>query len=267
MKRVLLFLVITGLTTMVAFGQKKETRSVSGFTGIDASSVFDITVTKGNTESLTIEADNEVMPYVRSEVRNGVLNLYIDNSNNNMRNVKILKASVVMKNLDKVILSGACKLTADDLFTPDKFKGDCSGASKMSINVNTGQLSIDASGASKIQIKASVTGNTDLDVSGASKIQGELKATRVKFDSSGASSIELTGTAESIDIDTSGTANIMAKDFSVKTANIESSGISKVTVNVSDALKVNSSGVSSVNYKGSPAIDASNSKTAKIKKI
>ncbi|MCL1934355.1 MAG: DUF2807 domain-containing protein [Candidatus Azobacteroides sp.] len=270
MKRVFLFLMITGLTTMVAFGQKTETRSVSGFTGIDASSAFDITVTKGGTESLSIEADDEIMPYVRSEVKNGVLNLYLDNRDNfnrNMKNIKILKASIVMKNLDKVALSGACKLTADDLFTPDKFKSDCSGASKMSINVNTGQLSIEASGASKIQIKANVSGNTELEVSGASKIQGELKATHVKFDSSGTSSIELTGSAENIDIDTSGTASVMAEDFAVKNANIESSGVSKVTVNVSDALKVNSSGVSSVSYKGSPVINASNGKMAKIKKI
>ncbi len=266
MKRVLLFLMVVGLTSMIAFGQKKETRPVSGFTGIDASSAFDITVTKGSTESLTIEADDEVMAYVRSEVRNGVLHLYLDNGKK-VKNIKTLKAAIVMKNLDKVSLSGACKLTANDLFTPDKFKGDCSGASNMTVNMNTGQLSIGASGASKIQMNVNVTNDAKLDVSGASKIQGELKAATVKFNSSGVSSVDLTGSAESFKIDVSGTSNVKAGDFTVKTATIESSGTSNITVNVADDLKVNSSGASTVNYKGSPTINVSNSGSSKVKKI
>ena len=259
-------LVVAGWTIMFAFGQKKETRTVSGFTGIDASSAFEVTVSKGGTESLVIEADDAIMPLVRSEVRNGVLHLYLDN-NKNVRNIKTLKASVVMKNLDKVSLSGACKLTANDPFTPDRFKGDCSGASSLTLNVNTGELNIDASGASKIQMKANVTGDARLNVSGTSKIQCELKAANVKFHSSGVSSVDLTGSASDFKIDVSGTSKIQAGKFMVKTATIESSGTSKVTVNVAETLKVNSSGASSIEYKGSPAIQANTGGASKIRKI
>jgi len=266
MKKVFLFLVITGLTTMNAFSRKIETRPVSGFTGIDASSVFDITVTKGGTESLTVEADDEVMPYVRSEVRSGVLHLYVDNSNK-LKNIKALKASIVMKNLDKVTLSGACKLTANDLFTPDKFKGDCSGASNLTVNLNTNQLNIETSGACNILIKANVTGDTNLKMSGASKIRGELKAVNVLFQSSGVGSIELTGSATDIKMDISGASKIITEDFTVKTATVKSSGSCKVTVNVSDHLKVNSSGASSVKYKGSPTLEVNNSIASRVSKI
>jgi len=266
MKRVFLFLMIVELTTMNVFSQKRETRPVSGFTGIDASSVFDITVTKGGTESLSIEADDEVMPYVRSEVRNGVLHLYLDNDQR-IKNIKVLRASVVMRNLDKVTLSGACKLIANDLFTPDRFKSDCSGASNMTVNLNTNQLSIETSGASKTLIKANVSGNTNMDTSGASKTQAELRASGVTIDCSGVSSIELTGSANNITMDVSGVSKVKAENFTVKTANIESSGNSNVTVNVTDALKVNSSGMSFVSYKGSPALDVSNSKMSNVRKL
>jgi cytoskeletal protein CcmA (bactofilin family) len=266
MKKVSLFLAVAGLTTMFAFGQKKETRPVSGFSGIDASNAFNITVSKGSTESLIVEADDEVMPLVRSEVRNGVLHLYLDNANS-VRNIRTLKASVVMKNLDKLSLSGACKFTANDLFTPDSFKGDCSGASSMTFIVNTGELRIEASGSSKIQMKANVTGDARLDVSGASKIEGELKANNVKFNSSGVGSVDLSGSATDIKIDVSGTSRLKAGDFKVKTATIESSGSSKITLNVADALKVNSSGASSVEYKGSPTIDAKTGGASKVRKM
>ena len=268
MKRVAVFLVIAGLTSMFASGQRKETRAVSGFTGIDASSVFNITVSKGNTESLIIEADNEVMQYVRSEVRNGVLRLYLEkDAEKKVKNIKTLNASVVMKNLEKVSLSGVSKLTANDLFTPDSFNSDCSGVSNMTINVNTGQLKIDVSGASKIQVNANVTGDVWFDASGTSKLQGKLNANDVTLDSSGASSVDLTGSAKDIKIDTSGTSKIKAEGFTVKTAVVNSSGTSNVTIHVTDALNVNASGVSSVNYKGSPAITFNTSRTSQVKKI
>jgi len=265
MKRVLLFLMIVGLTTMSVFSQKKETRSVSGFTGINASSAFDITVTKGDTESLVIEAADDVMPYIRSEVRNGILHLYLDS--NRLRNIRSLKASIVMKNLDKVTLSGASKLTADDLFTADKFMIDCSGASKMAANVTANQLNVKLSGASNLQIKANVNGDAGMDMSGASKVKGDLKANDVKINFSGACSAELSGSANDLKIDTSGASKIKADNFAVKTATVRSSGSSNVTVNASDALKVNASGVASIDYKGSPTLDVNSSKTVRVRKI
>jgi len=262
MKRVFLVLMVIGLAT-VAFSQKTERRQVSGFTGIDASSVFDITVNKGNTESLTIEADNDVMPYVRSEVNNGVLHLSIDDANKG-KNIKTLKATITMKDLTGVTLSGACKFTANDLFTPEKFKADCSGVSGMKVNVNTGQLSIGVSGSGKITLIANVKGDADWNVSGVSSVKANMKATKVTINSSGVGSIELIGSASNLQIDASGTSKITADSFVVKTATIKSSGTSSVNVNATDVLTINSSGAVSVHYIGSPTLYTTSSDIARI---
>lgn len=268
MKRLLFFLMIFGMTTTVVFSQKKETRQVLGFTGIDASSAFDITVTKGDRESLVIEADDEVMPFVRSEVKNGILNLYLDNYNTaNNKKVDILRAVIVMKNLDKVSLSGACKLTSNDQFSPDKFKVDCSGASNMTVNVSTTQLSIETSGVCIIQIKADVAGDANMDISGASKIRGELQTANVVFSSSGVSTVELNGSATNFKMNVAGTSKVNAENFTVKNADIVSSGTSVITVNATDILKVSSSGAASVNYKGSPSVQINSSQAARVAKI
>jgi len=266
MKRVLLFLLILGLMPVVAFSQKRESRPVSNFTGIDASSLFEITVTKGNTESLEIEAGDNVLPYVRSEVHDGVLHLFLD-ENYQLESIFGLKAFIVMKNLDNVSLSGACKLTASDTFTSDKFKADCSGISNMTVNVNTGQLSVETSGGCNIAINANVTGDAKLNASGISKLWGELKASNVVFTSSGGCSFEFTGSASSFKMDVSGTSTVKAENFTVKNAVIVSSGASQVTVNVTDRLKVNSSGATSVYYKGSPVTEFSNSEVSRVIKL
>jgi hypothetical protein len=217
---------IAGLTTTLIFGQKVENRAVSDFTGIDASGAFNITVVKGATESLTIEADDEVMQYVRSEVKNGVLRLYLEK--NRIKHIKTLKASVVMKDFDKVSLSGACKIITNDTFIPVSFTGNCSGASDMVINLNAGQLTLK---------------------------------------SGGTCNVDLTGSATDVIIDMSGASNLKAGNFTVRTATIKSAGSSSITINVTDTLNVNSSGASTVKYKGSPATDIKSSGASSVKKI
>ena len=270
MRKTMLILLLAGLTTPFVFGQKKENRPVSEFTGIDASSVFNISVTKGAVESLVIEADEALMPYVRSEVRNGVLHLYLDKEFQRglrLRNIKWLRAYVTMKQLDKVSLSGACSFKTQDLFSPTTFAGNCSGASIMTVHLHTQQLNIEASGASKIEVKAEVSDDTRVDVSGASKVQMDLKSDQLRLNSSGVSAVRLTGSASEIKIGISGTSNVRAVDFTANSATIESSGTSFVTIGVTETLKVNSSGASFVNYKGSPTIQVRTSGASKIRSI
>jgi len=158
MKRVLLFLAIAELTSMVTFGQKKETRTVSGFTGIDASGAFDITVVKDSTEALTIEADEAVMQYVRSEVKKGVLHLYLDNTKK-VKNIKTLKVKVVMKNLDRATLSGAYKLTANGGMTVEMLSVSEYVKLSNSGNVN---LSLPANNGYQLKVKANKIDTSNL---------------------------------------------------------------------------------------------------------
>ena len=226
---VAVYLLIAGLTTTCTFGQKMDTRNVSDFTGIEASGKFDITVVKGDTESLTIEADDDVLPYVRSKVKEGELCLYVKKGIfRKIANSKSIKATIVMKNMKEVSLSDACKLTSNDLFTPKKFKGECSGTSSMSINVNAEKVSIECSDASLVDLK---------------------------------------GSAVKIEIEMSGSSILRAEDFTARTADIETSGTSSVTINVTDVLKVEASKASQVYYKGSPVVKIESSGESKVKQI
>ena len=264
MKKTFLSLLFVGIM-LNAFCQKKESRVVSEFTGINASNSFDITVTKGSVESLTIEADDDIMPHVRSEVKNGILRLYLDGKK--IGKVKTLKAFIVVKTLDNVSLSGACKLSSSDIFTPDNFKSDCSGASHLDLTLKTGNMFVNVSGAGRIKLDAEATGDAMFDMSGASKISGNLEAGKAYFDTAGASKIELTGSASEMYLDTSGASNLNMENFEVKSIFVKSSGAGKIDLFATEALRINASGSSSVNYKGSPSIDMTGSGASRVRKI
>ena len=264
MKKIILLLILSGMA-LAAAGQLTETRNVSGFTGISASGVFDITVTKGAAELLVITADEDVMPYVRSEVRGGVLKLYIARS---VRNVKTLKAAVTIKELDMVRLSGACRLASDAVFTPAKFSGDLSGATSLKLTLNTGQLSLDASGASKATLHATVKDAIIFDLSGAIKIQGELETNRLTADMSGSGLLELSGSANDASFDVSGATKIRAGNFLLKNISVKSSGASGVEIHATESLRVHSSGASAIRYKGNPSsFDIKTSGASSLKKL
>jgi hypothetical protein len=264
MKKIILLTILSGMA-LAAAGQLTETRKVSGFTGISASGVFDITVTKGTAESLVITADEDVMPYVRSEVHGGMLKLYLDRP---VRNVKTLKAAITIKELEEVRLSGACKLASEAVFTPANFSGDLSGSTSLRLTVQTGRLSLDASGASRIAIDATVETTAAFDFSGAVQLQGNLKANHLNVDMSGSSKISLAGVANSASFDVSGAVKINAEDLVLKEATVESSGVSAINLHATETINVHSSGASAVRYKGNPTtFDVKTSGASGLKKI
>lgn len=248
MKKIILLIILSGMA-LAAAGQLTETRTVAGFTGIDASGVFDITVTKGAKESLVITADEKVMPNVRSTVSNGVLKLYIDKS---VQNVRTLKAAITVKELETVRLTGACKLSSEAVFTPAKCDIDLSGASSLRLTVKTGQLSLDASGACKVALNATVK-EIEFDLSGAVNVQSELTADRVSVDMSGSCKVELSGAANAAVFDLSGASKVKAADLALKKAEVKTSGAGNVEIYVTEALSVRSSGTSTIRYKGKPS--------------
>ena len=110
---------------------------------------------------------------------------------------------------------------------------------------------IDLSGAASMKAAGfSGRNNLKLDVSGAAKLALEIEAGDVSFDLSGASSTLLTGSARSLKGDISGASSLKAGDFPVKEAEVDASGASSATVQSSARLLADASGASSIRYGG-----------------
>ncbi len=54
---------------------KKETRSASAYTGIELQGSMDVLIDYGSTKSITVEADENLLPYIETEVENGTLKI------------------------------------------------------------------------------------------------------------------------------------------------------------------------------------------------
>jgi hypothetical protein len=217
---------ITPSNTMVT-----EDRDVSGFTGIDMRTLGKLVITQGDSESLTITGSDNLVPLVKTTVRNGVLVIEMNEKINPLKTSDASKAltfTISLKDMDSLMVSGLAEVEMGAL--------------------STSKLVIDMSGAGHIQLS-------------------DLTADQVELNFSGLGGAEISGEATSESIKLSGAGNIQAGDFKCQTANVTLSGLGSATVWVTDELTGEISGGGSVKYYGDPQTNTKSTGLGKFESL
>ena len=105
----------------------------------------------------------------------------------------------------------------------------------------------------------SVSGAGNIDIKGMNNDSFEI-------DSTGAPSITVAGRTKVVNIDTSGAGKIDTHNLRAARAVVESNGVSKVDIDVSEQLDVNVSGPSTVTYRGDPVVNKNVNGPGKVEK-
>ena len=193
-----------------------EPREVSDFNTIELDYPAQVTVTQGKSESVKIEAEDNVLPGLQTRVRGNTLEIFYQISDGKHVNpTKAVIINVVVKDLKEVNFSSAGELIINGL--------------------DTDNLDISLSGAGNLKVN-------------------ELTAKKFSVDLSGAGSMAASGEADDFRLNISGFGSFNGKDLHTLTAKIDMSGAGSATVWVEDDLNASVSGVGSVNYYGSPNV-------------
>jgi Putative auto-transporter adhesin, head GIN domain len=140
-----------------------ENREVAGFDRVSLSGAGDLSIAQGDQEGLTIEADDNLLPLIKSEVSGG--RLRIGPENVNLRSTKPIHYELRLKNLKGLQLSGSLEAQAASL--------------------QTEQLDISISGSGKVRLPKLETGGLDVSVSGSGDLEVAGKADRQNIAISG----------------------------------------------------------------------------------
>jgi hypothetical protein len=130
-----------------------EKRQVSGFTGIQMSTVGKVIITQGDSESLEIKGSDNLVPLIKTTVGNGVLTIRLDENYtiNSLNKDDLLIFTLTVKDLNNVTLSGAGTVEMSAL-TTQSLKLVMSGAGSLSLaNLKVDDLDITVSGLGEIQ--------------------------------------------------------------------------------------------------------------------
>jgi hypothetical protein len=124
----------------------KEKREVASFTSIATEGAFDIEVVCQKPQSVEVEADDNLLPLITTEVSNNVLHI---RSNRSYSVNDPIKVAISLPNLEGVSVSGAGKLDVAGIKN-DKFEIDANGATTIRVAGETKLIDIDTNGAGKI---------------------------------------------------------------------------------------------------------------------
>jgi hypothetical protein len=151
-----------------------QTRSIQGVNQVTLVGTGTVLVIQGNQESLTIEAEDNIIPHIVSSVKGNMLNVSYDNTTPSP--TRPVKFHLTLKDLSTITLSGAVKIETSGFKTQNLgVSMNGAGEGNMSgLEVNT--LTVSLSGAGKMNMAGTATDQT-ITISGAGDYQArDLKS-------------------------------------------------------------------------------------------
>ena len=187
--------------------QTKQTREVSGFHSLKVMSAFKVILTMGDKESVVIEAKDDELKKIKTEVKNGVLMVYCEGE---MRNGGEMTAYINARQLKEIDASGACQVELTNTLEADKLEVEAQGAVSMKLDLRVKNLDAEIEGASRLKVTGMAT-ILKIELEGASEFKGfDLKSEEVEIDASGASQASVLAN-KNIKIHASGASNVTYK--------------------------------------------------------
>jgi len=185
----------------------KEKRDVSGFTELEVSGAFEVYITQGSTEGLVVEADQNLMELIVTEVRGDKLLIYTEKG---IRDAEEMSIYLDYVNLEEIDVSGAVEIKTENRMKVDNLEIGASGAAELEMSIEAETIDGDFSGASEIEFSG-YADELRMDLSGASDLDAKELETKVtKLDISGAGSASVFATEE-LHVDASGASSVRYK--------------------------------------------------------
>jgi hypothetical protein len=189
-----------------------KTRSIKNFDKVSIGGSFDVNLVDGAEGKITIEGEENLIPYIETEVKNGKLKVQFK-ENTNIRTTKKLVITIPFEDIEAVSLGGSGNVSVQK-----RMKSD------------------DAS----------------FSIGGSGNITANVDANTVKASIGGSGSIKLKGKTDNFKCSIAGSGNVKAYDLEANTLKASIAGSGSVQTTVSTKIKASVVGSGSVYYKGNP---------------
>ena len=187
-----------------------ENRDVPSFTAIELEGSGNVTIRPGAARAVTVETDDTILPFIRTEVVGNVLHLGFK-PDTHVGAMTRLEFTVAAPQVEGITISG-------------------SGNARTTAPLHADALSLDIKGS------GSITCNADA---------GSLQATI-----GGSGGITANGRADRLTVEIRGSGSVHARGLSAVFADVHVSGSGDASITASDTVNIRVSGSGSVEYGG-----------------
>ena len=205
----------------------EETRQIGDFNSIRVSNGFDVFITEGDEIFLKVEADENLMEYIKTEVSGNELRIYSDV---NIRMAKSKKIYVGYKKLNEIHISSAGDVKGENTLHTGNLRIKLSSAGDLKLDVMAEKIDIDISSSGNANLQGK-TNTLHADLSSAGDLyafdleseEAEVSVSsagnarvfvtqKARFSCSSAGDIIYRGNPEIIDMHTSSAGNVRKRN-------------------------------------------------------
>ena len=242
----------------------------NNYSSIRASRGVKVIMTDTESKVTKIEADDNVMPYVRVYVKDGVLNVHIDNEVKTISNCTVRVTVPANNRISSINAVSAAEVSIQTSLSCGELEINGSSAGEVNFTkpFKADELSLNATSAAEIKFTKAQAKELDVETSSAAEINGtfnveecdlsatsaakidiELLAVDCYAEASSAAIIKLSGECATMEAEASSGATINAKEFCVHNhAEADASSGGDIRVNVAKSLDASASSGGEIKY-------------------
>ena len=273
---IVLLLSACGVAVVSGSGEVvQQTRDMSNYSQVVFSAPGELTIEQNGHEGLVIEADDNLLQYIYTNVQGDVLYIYVEPSVIQLYPSKPIRYTLDVATLSRVTLNGSGVIRSDELIA-STLDFDLNGSGDILIaavksqataldldgssthrfdSLMTNQLTVSLDGSGDIAMQEVIAKTTNVEIDGS----GKLTVTDVvadtlsmKINGSGDSALSGEVNRQAIAIHGSGSYDAGNLQSQVTTVDVIGSGDSRVWV--TDDLEITIAGSGNIAYRGDPAL-------------
>ena len=206
-----------------------QTRDVSGFTGVESNSDFEVNIYPGEESGVQVEAAENLMDLIITRVSGSEL-IIETRRGNCIRSSEHIRVTVTVPDLRHMDLNGSGTLWCDTLSTQN--------------------LEVDLDGSGTIQCISLLVPTLDINMDGSGKIESDGIFTTVNAEIDGSGEVILYGESQTANLRIDGSGTISAGELFTGTCYATITGSGNIYTWVKDLLAVDISGSGNVYYYG-----------------
>lgn len=188
------------------------TRTTANYDAIEAGGSFEVILVKGKEGKITIEGEENIIPYLETEVSGNTLKMKYEKGVN-IRTTKTLKITVPFQNIEKAAMSGSGKMSSTLVIKAPYFKTSLAGSGNIDFTIDANEIATSIAGSGNINLK---------------------------------------GNCNQLSCAIAGSGDVKAYDLKTNEINIKITGSGSVKTHVTSAIKAKIVGSGNVYYKGNP---------------
>jgi hypothetical protein len=221
----------------------KTDREAAGFHGITASHGIHVAATPGESESVRVEADDNLLPLISTEVVAGIL---VNKATGSFKTKNPIKVTVSARDLDRLTANSSTSVDASDL-AQDSLSVDVSSSGSVRAAGSAARLDFFASSSgtfdgAKLAAKTAL-GHASSSASVTISVSNELRA-----EVSSSARIVASGQAATIAVKGSSSGSFDGKKLKAKFVNVECSSSASAEVQATEELTGSASSSGRIRY-------------------